>query len=63
MLEVLDYAIKCVPVARPDAAPKLVLRRQLKLIKKEIYSLSVKEQVLARPTEHRPANGCGVTLR
>ena len=46
MLEVLDYAIKCVPVARPDAAPKLVSRRGLKLMKKETYSLSVKEQVL-----------------
>ena len=46
MLEVLDYEIKCLPVARPDAAPKLVLRRRLKLIKKETYSLSVKEQVL-----------------
>ena len=46
VLEVLDYAIKCVPVARPDAAPKLVSRRRLKLIKQETYSPSVKEPVL-----------------
>ena len=46
VLEALDYAIKCVPVARPDAAPKLVSRRRLKLIKQETYSPSVKEPVL-----------------
>ena len=46
MLEVLDYAIKFVPVAPPDAAPKLAQRRRLKLIKKETCSLSVKERVL-----------------
>ena len=46
MLELLDYAIKCVHVAQPDAAPKLVSQRRFKLMKKETYSPSVKEQVL-----------------
>ena len=46
VLDVLDYAVLIVPVARPDVKPKLVSKRRLKLIKSEGYTPLVQQPVL-----------------
>lgn len=46
VLEVNDYSIICVPVARPDAKPKMISKRRVKLIKAENYAPTAFDPVL-----------------
>ena len=42
----MDYAVLIVPVARPDAKPKLASKMRLKLIKSEGYTPLVQKPIL-----------------
>ena len=46
VLDVMDYAVLIVPVARPDAKPKLASKKRLKLIKSESYTPHVQKPIL-----------------
>ena len=46
VLDVMDYAVLIVPVAMPDAKPKLASKKRLKLIKSESYTPHVQKPIL-----------------